>query len=74
MAWRDHRLTPGVFTAMAQVTASRFWEGASGSRLPIHSSSAKMPPVASIFMPETTTPSSVSSTMRKVGIGKFCFS
>jgi hypothetical protein len=56
---------------MAQVMASFFWSGASGITLPIQISLAKTAPVANIFMPEMTTPSSSSRTTRKVGIGMF---
>src|SRR5260221_12843335 len=64
---RDQRVTPGVPVGMAQVIDSASWVGASGSRLPIHSSLANTAPVASIFMPETTRPSSSSLTTRSDG-------
>ena len=70
--WRDHNCRPGALQAMAQVMASFFWSGASGMTLPIHISLAKAAPVASIFMPEMTTPASSSRTTRKVGTGMFC--
>ena len=70
---RDHSVSPGALHGMAQVIASFFWSGASGMTLPIQISLAKSAPVASIFMPEMTTPSSSSRTTRKVGTGMFCF-
>ena len=77
-AWRskgflDHSATPGEFTGIAQVIDSASWFGASGIRLPIQISLAKTAPVASIFIPEMTTPASSSRTTRSVGIGRFCF-
>jgi hypothetical protein len=41
---------------------------------PIQISSAMIEPVASIFMPRTTTPSSSSRTTRQLGVERFCFS
>ena len=56
---------------IAQVMASFFWSGAIGITLPIQISLAKIAPVASIFMPEMTTPLSSSRTTRSVGTGIF---
>src|SRR5204863_117107 len=76
-AWRskgflDHSVTPGALTGMAQVTDSCSWVGARGSRLPIQRSLANTAPVASIFMPVTTRPSSSSRTTLSEGTGRFC--
>ncbi len=71
-ALRDQSVTPGAFTGIAQVIDSGSWFGASGMRLPIQISLANTAPVASIFMPEITTPSSSSRTTRSVGTGMFC--
>ena len=60
-------------TGTAQVIDSASWVGASGIRFPIQISLANTAPVASIFMPEITTPSSSSRTTRSVGMGRFCF-
>ena len=68
---RDHSLSPCALHGIAQVIACFSWSGASGMTLPIQISLAKTAPVASIFMPEMTTPSSSSRTTRKVGTGKF---
>ena len=69
---RDHRLKPSALHGMAQVIAWLAWSGASGMTLPIQISSAMTAPVASIFMPEMTTPSSSSRTTWSVGTGRFC--
>ena len=61
---------PGALTGRAQVTDSASWVGASGSKLPIQTSLANTAPVASIFMPEITTPSSSSRTTRSDGTGR----
>jgi hypothetical protein len=69
---RDQSDSPGALHGTAQVIDSATWSAASGKRLPIQISLANTAPVASIFMPETITPSSVSFTTRNVGTGMFC--
>ena len=59
--------TPGAFTGTAQVTDSLTWLGASGMMLPIQSSSANTAPVASIFIPLSTTPALSSAVTLSVG-------
>src|SRR5436305_1407750 len=68
MDLRDHRASPGASHGTAQVMASFFWSGASGMTLPSQISLASTAPVANIFMPEMTTPSSPSRTTRRVGL------
>ena len=58
---------------IAQVIDCFTWSGAKGIKFPIQISFAKIALVASIFMPDITTPLSFSDTTDKVGIGKFLF-
>ena len=53
-----------VLMGSAQVMLSLARLSSMGVRLPIHTSSAKAAPVASIFMPEMVTPSSRASPVK----------
>src|SRR3990170_2702719 len=70
---RDHSDKPLALQGTAKVMDSALASGDSGRMLPIQISSASAEPVASIFMPEITTPSSSSAITRQDGFGKFFF-
>ena len=57
----------GMRNPVLQVIDSFTWLGAKGMMLPSQSSSANTAPVASIFIPFNTTPSSSSAVTRRVG-------
>ena len=69
----DTKDNPFELQGIAQVIDCFTWSGAKGIKFPIQISFAKIALVASIFMPDITTPLSFSDTTDKVGIGKFLF-